>query len=155
MLRHYMPIFLIQGGPNGTISFQFYLIPRLTSMGTEIIFEKLFSVYSIESPESKISTYVRLRKIVKKRIKNLKCLKVIVATIILVLFLYYLSSGNEVLCDVWQGLSKVHLHLSFLSSQNHWKWENCVKRLLKYLLQYAILNRYTSLLQRKVCFQNW
>ena len=44
-----MPIFLIQGGPNGTISFQFYLIPRLTSMGTEIIFEKLFSVYSIES----------------------------------------------------------------------------------------------------------
>lgn len=49
MLRHYMPIFLIQGGPNGTISFQFYLIPRLTSMGTEIIFEKLFSVYSIES----------------------------------------------------------------------------------------------------------
>ena len=49
MLRHYMPIFLIQGGPNGTISFQFYLIPRLTSMGTEMIFEKLFSVYSIES----------------------------------------------------------------------------------------------------------
>ena len=81
-------------------------------MGTEIIFEKLFSVYSIESkansdiditntnPESKIQTYLRLRKIVKKRIKNLKCLKVIVATIILVLFLYYLSSGNEVLCDV-------------------------------------------------------
>ena len=49
MLRHYMPIFLIQGGPNGTISFQFYLIPRLTSMGTDMIFEKLFSVYSIES----------------------------------------------------------------------------------------------------------
>ena len=49
MLRHYMPIFLIQGGPNGTISFQFYLIPRLTSMGAEMIFEKLFSVYSFES----------------------------------------------------------------------------------------------------------
>ena len=73
MLRHYMPIFLIQGGPNGTISFQFYLIPRLTSMGTEIIFEKLFSVYSIESkansdiPNLRFKHMYLLRNIIKNR----------------------------------------------------------------------------------------
>ena len=73
MLRHYMPIFLIQGGPNGTISFQFYLIPRLTSMGTDMIFEKLFSVYSIESkansdiPNPRFKHIYLLGKIIKSR----------------------------------------------------------------------------------------
>ena len=73
MLRHYMPIFLIQGGPNGTISFQFYLIPRLTSMGTDMIFEKLFSVYSIESktnsdiPNPRFKHMYLLKNIIKNR----------------------------------------------------------------------------------------
>ena len=72
MLRHYMPIFLIQGGPNGTISFQFYLIPRLTSMGTEIIFEKLFSVYSIESKANSDISNLRFKHmhLLRNKIKN-------------------------------------------------------------------------------------